>query len=483
MSKHSSYLSFKKSAGRPSVSAFYFAETIDEIDQWHREEAGDAPSVERKSADAEPSAELSLPTLTVQLISLMRRFKEALLAYHALINLNSAIPPIVEAITVEQRVLAYAKTELELVSECDSYTTFGVPDASMLQVYRIIAEFTELQDGFAVIPGSVMLSLVATFDSLVSDFMKLLLKRQPERFVRPERTITFKEVLSAGSFQELTDRLIDDEVDQTMRGSHSDQVKYIETNFKLNIRDHYERWSDFIEIFERRNVVAHGSCSVNQIYLANCRAAKVDVSKLEVGDSLALSPEYLHGVVDILTEFGVLLVFKIGLNTQPDNREELYSQMNHLTFELIRTRRPKLASWLLDFALNKQTPRVSDSTIKMMTVNLVNALRKSGQLERSKQMLEATDWTATSDDYKICVAALRDDVEEFVRLMECVKQAGTVKMADFREWPVFDWVRKEEAVQAEFLRLYGEPLLKAPPNEPKQISSDQTGEEVSAGAS
>jgi hypothetical protein len=219
MTKHTSFLSFAKTDGRPSVAAFYFAETLDEIRAWQEPpEEGDVRA-ETKSAKAPESEGETVATFTTEALALIRRFKETLSGYHALINLNAVMPSMIQAITVEQRVLGFAKGELELVSECEKYATYGVTDENMLAVYRLISEYRELEAGYAVIPGSVMLSLVASFDSLVSDFMRLLLRMRPERFARSDKTVPVRDVLAMASFDELVERLIEDEIDQIMRGT------------------------------------------------------------------------------------------------------------------------------------------------------------------------------------------------------------------------------------------------------------------------
>ena len=55
-----------------------------------------------------------------------------------------------------------------------------------------------------------------------------------------------------------------------MRGSHDEQIEYIEKNLHIDIRNHYEEWGEFIEIFERRNIISHGNYIINSHYVRNC---------------------------------------------------------------------------------------------------------------------------------------------------------------------------------------------------------------------
>ncbi|MFZ2106167.1 MAG: hypothetical protein WAV18_12445, partial [Roseiarcus sp.] len=42
--------------------------------------------------------------------------------------------------------------------------------------------------------------------------------------------------------------------------------------------------------------------------------------------------------------------------------------------------------------------------------------------------------------------------------MPAVASSGAISAADFREWPVLDWIREDPRVQEAFIRVYGEPI-------------------------
>lgn len=455
------YLCFRKNeeGARPKLLDFQLIDSLDQFEAW---KAGEPISkkqeqeVETKSANTDQNGQTAFSDSSIKLIE---RMKSALMAYHPLIALNEILPRLAQVILADQRMLQLAKETLPLIKEEGNISVYAVP---MERAHEFISTFSglrEIAEGYAVIPGSVMLSLVATFDSLMSDLLRTLLLADPKRFATSQKTIEVKEILSMSSFDQVIEKVIEDEIDNVMRGSHADQVKYVEKNFKIGIQEGYERWPQFIEIFERRNLVAHGSSTVNRIYLENCRTAGVDVSALNVGDTLDLDAKYLHRAVNVLAEFAILSVVTITLKRVPKQREQIYKRLNAIAFDLIREKRTRLASWILDFALNKQKASVPDSLLKMMTVNLANALKKAGEAGRASEVIDGTDWTATADAFQICVASLREDIPEVLRLMPRVHAANSVTVGDFHDWPVFDWIRSNADVRAEFEALYGEPLF------------------------
>ena len=246
-----------------------------------------------------------------------------------------------------------------------------------------------------------------------------------------------------------------------MRGSHDDQIKYIEDKLDIKIRSHYEGWGEFMEIFERRNLIAHGNNIINSHYAKNCNKHRFKVREDQVGKRLSLDVDYLSGSSDRLLEFGLSLMFVLWLKHFEDSKETAYKSFNHLAYELIKDGQSRVATKLLDLALFKQSLSASDRVEKMMTINLANAYRKLNDNEKAREIIAGVDWSAATDDFQICIAAIEQNVEGVVELMARVSQGNLLKKSDFREWPVFDWVREEQSVREKFEEIYGESIIDA----------------------
>ena len=273
-----------------------------------------------------------------------------------------------------------------------------------------------------------------------------------------DKKIGVRELMSMGSFDEVTEKLIEDEVDVIMRGSHDDQISYMEKNFSVSIRENYDEWASFIEIFERRNLAAHGNLIANKRYLSNCKNHGFDTADIEVGTLLKLDSRYLRRSADRLLEFGISLNFVLWLKHYRDTAEKAYEALNGLTFELIRDAQPRVASRLLEMALFSQKVECSDRIHKMMLVNLANAHKKLKNTKRAHEIIDQVDWSATTDNFKICVASILEDIDQIIGLMDSVFKSGLIEKSDFREWPVFEWIREDERVNDKFFELYGEQL-------------------------
>ena len=56
-------------------------------------------------------------------------------------------------------------------------------------------------------------------------------------------------------------------------------------------------------------------------------------------------------------------------------------------------------------------------------------------------------------------AAIQGNIDRVVELMPRVGQGDLLTKSDFREWPVFDWVREEGEVREKYQEIYGEPII------------------------
>jgi hypothetical protein len=97
--------------------------------------------------------------------------------------------------------------------------------------------------------------------------------------------------------------------------------------------------------------------------------------------------------------------------------------------------------------------------MKMMIINYANAVKLSGDKERGEKILDSEDWSAVTDNFKICVAAVKDDMDTVLELMHPVVTMGLMGTGDFREWPVFDSMRSDPKFISSFEEQFGEKMF------------------------
>ncbi len=435
--------------------SFSFGIDFEGIKSW-------AAGVETKSDESPPleQVENTTESATQPLAELLSRVADVGLGLSELIlALRSVAGLFTNLVSRFEVVEPIQKSSVEIEKTAE-YEIYGISADRMIKVREQHRRLLRMESGFDTIPTSVLLTIVATFDSVISEIVRTMLSRHPERFVSGEKSLPVSDVLKMTSFEDFKAKLVDDEVYQFSRGSHDEQVKNIENWFNVKISEEWDKWPDFIEIFERRNLIAHGETSYTARYAKICSLHGLKNANDRVGDAITLEHSYLAQSLDTLIEFGILLIFTIWRKHFPDQEQEAFDEVNEVIYRFISQERYRVPTRVLSFVLGLKGTKASQSTKLMMTVNLASSHKhRDKESKECTSVLDSVDWSAASNRYKICVAALRDDIDEVCKLADSVVATKEISKADFREWPCFDFIRDNEVFQSKFHELFGEFLF------------------------
>ena len=94
----------------------------------------------------------------------------------------------------------------------------------------------------------------------------------------------------------------------------------------------------------------------------------------------------------------------------------------------------------------------------MATVNLAIAIKKTGDEVSFKKVLDDADWSSAKDEFKLCIAAIREDMDELGRLIPRLKISDWISPSVYFEWPAFEWVRERPEFWALLEAVYGEEI-------------------------
>lgn len=404
------------------------------------------------------------------------RLMSSLMSFYDLIGINASVRFVFPNMYIDHEFVRF-RNELTLIEGDKSLKIYGVPADKISLMNSKLKRLGHIKDGISSIPANVLMGLVARFDANVSRLVRYLLAIRKERLAAGDRSISVKDILSANSFEELISDLIEDEIHSIMRGSHEEQIKYIEDNFSIKIKEGFERWPQFVEVFERRNLAAHGEGVANGRYDRICSKANVPANhRLSLGDRVVFPDTYLRYATDVLLEFGVLLIWWLWLKHDANDAHQAYNKINSATYDMIYEKRYRLASRILNSCLERKTADAPETIRRMMAINLANCCKKINDDDGFKKAISLYDWSASADEYKISVASLRLDVDAVCAIMPKVVSDDTVGKAGFRDWPVFDWVRDDERFVECFKEVFGEPLQR-PKIDGQLASSNSKAEE------
>lgn len=121
--------------------------------------------------------------------------------------------------------------------------------------------------------GTSLISGVSQTESYLTDIMRIILQRHPQKLSndtssktrRESKKIDIRDVLTVSSLEELYDDLIDQRLHTLMYASPSVYFRYLKDTIQIDLPESLV--ADFIEVKATRDVLVHNEGRVNQLYI------------------------------------------------------------------------------------------------------------------------------------------------------------------------------------------------------------------------
>jgi hypothetical protein len=249
--------------------------------------------------------------------------------------------------------------------------------------------------------------------------------------------------------------IIDKEIETVLRKSHSEQFDYLEKLIGIKLRENLPIWQTFIEITERRNLLVHCDGVVSNQYLKNCNEHKCKIDNVKVGDRLGAEHKYFLSAYKCLYEISTKLTHTIWRKYLITDLKAADWKLNDVCFHLINTKSFELADILLEFGY-AQKKHFNDSSKNVFIVNGSLSKYLQEKKREAKDILDKKDWSASSDDFKLAYAILTDDFEKAYQIMIKVGDNGDVDKSNYKQWPLFNIIRKEDKFKETYQTIFKE---------------------------
>ena len=446
--KRNFYVKFKvdRKLGQPIMEAMLLSEDLDAVNQWNGHSVSQAAARNDKIKESKSIFQ-----------TVARDFE------HSINVFQNSVPFIMSTLPsfgriIDDKVLRGFATKH---GEC---LEFGE-----LELYKLIVDnisaFTKLFErsiavkaGIRSIPRLFELGLISAYDAFLSQLIKAILITKPDILSSSERNISFKELVAIGSVEAARDAVIEKEVESVIRLSHAEQIEWLEKKLKMPLTKELKIWPDFIELCERRNLFTHTDGVVSSQYLKVCAEHGYN-AKVSLGERLSVDNAYYSKAVSTILEIGFKLTQVVWRKLLPNEMVVAATELNEFAYRLLIKRKYKAATAMLEFGLYEMKKQGSDAVKKRMVINYANALKLAGNKAKASKILDGEDWSACTDEYRICIAAVRDDVESVIRMMKSVVDAKLMDISSIREWPVFEKIRADTKFIEAFEQTFGEKLL------------------------
>ena len=353
------YFALKETEENTTSISFSFGTDIDLLRDW----ANDVePTVgEGSISDAAPTED-TIAAESQPLADLLAKVTETGLGLSELILALGAVRSIFSGLVSRIEVVEPIKQSSEIIEQTDSYKIFGITEDRLVKVRDHHRKLLRQDKGFDLIPTSILLTMVSSFDAIMSEIVGSMFRLKPERYVTGDRSIPVSEIMSMSSFDEFRAKLVDDEIYQFSRGSHEEQVTNLEKWFNVDIIKDWKKWPNFIEIFERRNLIAHGESKFTDRYVRICKKHGSKKCDDLLGKDIELKIGYLMRSLDVLVEFLTLLIFVIWRKNFQSEEHKAFDAINTSTYQFISQERYRLPINIIEFVLSQKNTKIGEIT-------------------------------------------------------------------------------------------------------------------------
>lgn len=390
---------------------------------------------------------------------------------HVLIGMVVAVQ---EATKRSQEELRKFEGETCEVVEDEDGRTVNIPSTHYREWKRKARKFEHFELSRSLLPRSLLVSLISQYDAFLGRILRTVFVRKPDILNGSEKKISFEALSQFSSIGAAREYILEKEVETILRSSHSEQFKWMEKSFDLVLTKDLPSWSMFMEITERRNLFVHTDGVVSSQYVAVCKLHKCSAEDSpKEGERLGVPQAYFESAHRCIYEIGVKLGHVLWRKLFPDERQAADANYVRLTYDLIENGKYELAICLLDFACNEFKKFSNERNQLTLIVNRAQAYKWKGDQERCKKIMRATDWSAKGDQFRLADAVLAEDWPRAAKVMKRIGNDGPVDATDYRDWPLFRDLRKQDVFLNSFAEIFGEPFASKSEVKKKELPAPQ----------
>ena len=292
----------------------------------------------------------------------------------------------------------------------------------------------------AALYNSIITGIAAAFEGLISNLASAYYQSYPRALQsgeKEQRSVDAREVLEAGTLDELVERLVERRIEALMFGRIPGWRKFFKHDLNaFDFEDYADSLSTLRELFERRNAVLHNGGIVTSRYARVARQRDEQIW-LRQGQRIHSDSSYVTFALEHVAALGGLLVAQMYDKFQA-NKVEVRSLIAGISGDLLFQGRALACHRLYDLCSNES---IDDESSLITRVNWWLARRRLG--ERETVLNEVQDWDVTSaaTRYQMAKLCLLEQSDDALALIETLLGDGQLTLTNLNTWPLFDEMR------------------------------------------
>jgi hypothetical protein len=290
--------------------------------------------------------------------------------------------------------------------------------------------------------SSSLISLISAAEWFLSRLIQGFFEKFPDTAKTHEKAFSLDDLKGFSSIEDARRHLIEMRVDEIMRGSLEDWIKFLNTKMGLSMGYLSPHQDELIEIFQRRNLVVHNNGIVHSGYLAKVAH---DLRKgIVTGHKLEVAPGYLMQAIDIVELIFILTAAELWKKLDPVDAGRGGTLIEE-AFSSLVGERWKVAEGISYFLMRDKGLPERDQLVGQL--NYWQSLKWQDQFDKVKLEVEKADFSAKDELFKLARLALLSDKESFFELLPSVIDCRKLSCLQFRDWPIFREMRKYDEYQ------------------------------------
>lgn len=423
-----------------------------------RAEAGDPREFGPHEGDPKTANDQSLEGVTSRLLTDIRSLQFASREVASVLekNVDTRLKAFGEFLgSLDRREEIVAAFDQIFTKKSGETISLPIPADRGSEFKRIMESLGIAQSALPLSHRGLFLMLISKWDAFMGGILRCTYSMKPEILENSERSISFVELREIGSIEVARERIVEEEVGAVLRESHIAHFNYLEKRLGIKLRSNLDVWPTFVEITQRRHLIAHTDSRVTTQYLKICSDEKVALGPgTTVGRRLGVSPSYFLEACDVLTELAVKLCQVLWRQLRPDEIKLAEQYLTETTFEMVTAGQYPPAISILSFALQPPVKFTNLRSKLVCRLNLAQAYKWSGEAERCAKTVAGEDWSATNTDLRIAVAVLNDDFKHAAKLMHELGDGSEIGPNGYKEWPIFQEFRNSPEFAAAYKDIF-----------------------------
>lgn len=334
-----------------------------------------------------------------------------------------------------------------------AYDAPPVKQSSYLMARRRLALAVHVSEST---PNMMLLELVAGYDAFLANLLRAAYKLQPLLLKSSDKPFTWQEVADLTDIEALRGLVVEREAEGLLRNSHVDQLQSLASRLGISTLSKFDELREFVELTERRNLVAHAGGRVSLHYIRQCSKYGLRVP-YKPGETLDVGGEYFREACNTMLIVGVMLSQTVWRAV--GGKEQLLpadNDLSQVTYTLLVYNDWALAQRLLGFALHLKEHSTEQRRL-VFKMNYAQTFKWLGNQKACVQVLDSEDWEARDLALQISYAVLTDDFERAGELMRHAAITDQVKRTAFDHWPIYREFRSTRQFRSVYEEVYHEP--------------------------